>query len=357
MARKDYCDCYFEQLSLFDEESPFEESDGNMLCSFSFAQNDIDIILRLASNTEDARMVIAYAFQKQQPIEKIVSLLKTVYHGGAGIDSENGEFSVWYAEDGIHLSLGRTARYSETAQAISWEDATERIGELMNKGLYASKSELESAEENERRKLAESLWCIYHDLSDLGRRLNLLAVLKSFCKGSFPDNTARLTETLKDSAFRENLAVEYSAFLDAYKADRQIMRFHHYKLYEIWERINCLGLPKHEYSSNMAEVPEIKMFITEDEIDAALVNRNSGFSGGKNRIYDFLTAVHDSKEKITFLSHEFGIGGSSHAVSGRGHYSSDGKGVVLQKPKCADVKLSYNNVLSRYENIIKSGRW
>ena len=80
-------------------------------------------MLRLASNSENTRMVVAAAFQKQKPMEEIVPLLQKEYYGGAGLKSERGEFSVWYAEDGIHLAKGRTARYSKTAQVISWEDA------------------------------------------------------------------------------------------------------------------------------------------------------------------------------------------------------------------------------------------
>lgn len=85
-------------------------------------------MLRLASNSDHTRMNVAAAFQKQKPMDEIVSLLKKEYHGGAGLKSERGEFSVWYAEDGIHLAKGRTARYSKSAQVISWEDAAERIG-------------------------------------------------------------------------------------------------------------------------------------------------------------------------------------------------------------------------------------
>ncbi|NLE27363.1 MAG: hypothetical protein GX625_18935, partial [Clostridiaceae bacterium] len=97
-----------EQISFIDEAerarpAPF---------AFSFAQEDIDDVLRLASNSEHTRMVIAAAFQKQKPMDEIVSLLKKEYHGGAGLKSERGEFSVWYAADGIHFAKGRTARYS-----------------------------------------------------------------------------------------------------------------------------------------------------------------------------------------------------------------------------------------------------
>ena len=341
-----------EQISFIDEA----ESVKPAPFAFSFAQEDIDDVLCLASNSEHTRMNVAAAFQKQKPIDEIVSLLKKEYHGGAGLKSERGEFSVWYAEDGIHLAKGRTARYSKSAQVISWEDAAERIGQLMDEGKYATNVELAEAELHERTELSHKLWYIRGDLSDEAREHNVLGTLQDYRRGGFPDATARLAEDLKDPAFRETLSADYSAFMDAYKADRDVMRFHYHKPVEIWNALQDLDLPRREYTSDMAEVPKVGMFITEDEIDATL-NRGSNVEGGKGRIYGYLTGSHNSKEKADFLKNEYGIGGSSHSVSGRGWIDSSGKGIRLQKPDCADVELNWNKVLTRFENLIRNGRY
>ena len=156
------------QLTLFDEGlfpteqeqiAFIDEAESVRLApfAFSFAQEDIDDVLRLASNSDHTRMNVAAAFQKQKPMEEIVSLLQKEYHGGAGLKSERGEFSVWYAEDGIHLAKGRTARYSKSAQVISWEAAAERIGQLMDEGRYATNVELAEAELHERTQLSHKL--------------------------------------------------------------------------------------------------------------------------------------------------------------------------------------------------------
>ena len=341
-----------EQISFIDEA----ESVKPAPFAFSFAQEDIDDVLRLASNSEHTRMNVAAAFQKQKPMDKIVSLLKKEYHGGAGLKSERGEFSVWYAEDGIHFAKGRTARYSKSAQVISWEDAAERIGQLMDEGKYATNVELAEAELHERTELSHKLWYIRGDLSDEAREQNVLGTLQDYRRGGFPDATARLAEDLKDPSFREMLSADYSAFMDAYKADRDVMRFHYHKPVEIWNALQDLDLPRREYTSDMAEVPKVGMFITEDEIDATL-NRGSNVEGGKGRIYGYLTGSHNSKEKADFLKNEYGIGGSSHSVSGRGWIDSSGKGIRLQKPDCADVELNWNKVLTRFENLIRNGRY
>lgn len=341
-----------EQIAFIDEA----ESVKPTPFAFSFTQDDIDDVLRLASNTENTRMVIAAAFQKQKPLEEIAELLQTEYHGGAGIKSSHGDFSVWYAEDGIHIAKGRKARYSDTAQIISWNDAAERIGQLMQDGKYASNVELEEAEGYEREKLSQMLWYLRNDLSDEAKEQNILSSLEDYRNGGFPDATARLAEDLKDPAFRERLVADYSAFLEAYKKDRGIMRFHYHKPHEIWNRLKDLDLPRREYTSDMAETTKANMFITEDEIDAALT-RGSNVEGGKGRIYEYFTGSHNSKEKADFLKNEYGQSGSSHAVSGRGWIESSGKGIKMQKPDCADVELNWNKVASRFDSIIRQNRY
>ena len=341
-----------EQIAAIDEA----ESVKPAPFAFSFAQNDIDDVLRRASNTEDTRIVVAAAFQKQKPIEEIAELLKKEYHGGAGIKSDNGEFSVWYAEDGIHLAKGRTARYSRAAQVVSWENAAERIGQLMDEGKYASNVELAEAEGHERDNLSQSLWYLYGDLSDDAREDGMLAVLQDHRAGGFPDDTERLADKLKDPDFREKLTAEYANFMEAYRESRNVMRFHYHHIAEIGSRLHDLDLPRREYTSDMAEVANVGMFITEDEIDATLT-RGSSVEGGKGRIYGFFTDAHNTKEKADFLKNEYGISGSSHAVSGQGWIESSGKGLCLRKPYCADVELNWNKVAERFDSIIRNDRY
>ena len=341
-----------EQIAIIDEA----ESVKPAPFAFSFAQSDIDDVLRLASNTEDTRIVVAAAFQKQKPIEEIAELLKKEYHGGAGIKSDNGEFSVWYAEDGIHLAKGRTARYSRSAQVISWQTAAERIGQLMDEGKFSSNVELAEAEGHERDNLSQSLWYLYGDLSDDAREDGMLAVLQDHRAGGFPDDTERLADKLKDPEFRGKLAAEYADFMETYRENRDVMRFHYHHIAEIGSRLRDLNLPRREYTSDMAEVVNVGMFITEDEIDATLT-RGSSVEGGKGRIYGFFTDARNTKEKADFLKNEYGISGSSHAVSGQGWIESSGKGLCLRKPYCADVELNWNKVAERFDSIIRNDRY
>ena len=196
--------------------------------AFSFSQEDIDNVLRLGSNTENSRMVMVSEFQKQKPIEVIAARLSKEYHGGAGFKTDHGEFSAWYAEDGIHLAKGRSARYEKSAQVVSWEAAAERIGQLMEQGRFASNVEVIEAESYERTRLAEALWYHYGDISDAARTQGYMPTLSEHRHGGFPDATARLSEELKDPAFRQTLADELSVISAAYAQDDSLMRFRIY---------------------------------------------------------------------------------------------------------------------------------
>ena len=113
------------------------------------------------------------AFEKQKTTAEIAEILKTLYHGGNGL----GSVSAWYAEDGIHLSHGKSVRYDRSAQVISWESAAERIGELLESGQFASNVELAEAAGYERSLLSEKLWHLYHDLSEDARKAGYLSCL------------------------------------------------------------------------------------------------------------------------------------------------------------------------------------
>ena len=49
-----------------------------------------------------------------------------------------------------------------------------------------------------------------------------------------------------------------------------MLRFHYHKPKEIWENLQDLSLPRTTFTSQLTEVPSVKQFISEDEIDAAM---------------------------------------------------------------------------------------
>lgn len=343
-----------EQITAIEEA----ESVAQTPFAFSVSQAQLDHVLRLGGNEDDTRMVIAAAFQKQKSVEDVAALLQNTFHGGNGFKTPEGELSAWYAVDGIHIAPGRSAEYVRSAQVIAWQDAAAHISQLMDSGAYASNVELTEAGQHERMQLAQALWYLKHDLSDEAREQGYLSCMDTLRGGGFPDETERLAERLTDSSFRDTLSGEFAQFYAAHEQDRSLLRFHYHKLDQIWQSLRDLSLPRREYSSEMAAVPELARFITEDEIDHAL-DRGSGVEGGKGRIYEYFTADHTGKEKAAFLKDEYGIGGRSHAVSGASHSdeSHDSRGIVLKKAGCANVELSWTKVAARIDSLIQKDRF
>ena len=339
-----------EQIQSIDEA----ENVAHTSSAFSFAQNDIDHVLRLGGNTDRQRERVVAAFEKQKTTAEIAEILKTLYHGGNGL----GSVSAWYAEDGIHLSHGKSVRYDRSAQVISWESAAERIGELLESGQFASNVELAEAAGYERSLLAEKLWHLYHDFSDKARDSGYLSCLSGIQRTGFPEETAWLAEQLSGPAFRQTLKEEYAAFWTAYQQDRDLLRFHYHRPREIWENLKDLDLPRRTFSSDLSQVPTVQHFITEDEIDAAMTG-GSSFAGGKGRIYAFFMENHTDKEKVRFLKDEYGIGGRSHALSGATHSGEDhdGKGLHYKKQDCPDVHLNWEKVSKRITSLVQKGRY
>ena len=338
-----------EQIQRIDEAENVQTSSA-----FSFAQTDIDHVLRLGGNTDRQRERIVAAFEKQKSTAEIAAYLQNLYTGGNGI----GSITVWYAEDGIHLSHGKSARYDKSAQVISWESAAERIGQLLQTGQFATNVELSEAEGYERSLLAEKFWNLYHDFSDEARESGYLPSLANNPGRGFPEESAWLTEQLKSPEFRQTLAEEYAAFWTAYQQDRDLLRFHYHKPKEIWGNLKDLSLPRTAFTSQMTEVPAVKQFITEDEIEAAMT-RGSGVSGGKGRIFAYFQNSHTDKEKVDFLRHEYGMGGHSHALSGAGGSweDHDGKGLHYKKGGCPDVHFTWEKVAKRITDLIQKGRY
>ena len=339
-----------EQIQSIDEA----ENVAHTSSAFSFAQNDIDHVLRLGGNTDRQRERVVAAFEKQKTTAEIAEILKTLYHGGNGL----GSVSAWYAEDGIHLSHGKSVRYDRSAQVISWESAAERIGELLESGQFASNVELAEAAGYERSLLATKFWNLYHDLSEDAREAGYLSCLSEIKGNGFPEETRRLTEQLSSPAFRQTLKEEYAAFWTAYQQNRDLLRFHYHRPREIWENLKDLDLPRRTFSSDLSQVPTVQHFITEDEIDAAMTG-GSSFAGGKGRIYAFFMENHTDKEKVRFLKDEYGIGGRSHALSGATHSGEDhdGKGLHYKKQDCPDVHLNWEKVAKRITSLVQKGRY
>lgn len=327
-----------------------ENSYGQIRLTIPLTENDIDTVLINGGNHDGGRLAVIAEFSKEKTVEELGEYLKDTFKGGNGFYIDEREVSSWYSDKGIHLAYGTSAREDDT-QILSWSDAAKRINELLDSGEFATNVELSEALDYERDRISESLWYLYHDLSEEGKAQGYFDFIER--GGGFPEETKRLSEALKNPEYLKETIKEYSRFLEGYKENRNVLRFHYHKVDSLYQKLQELELLRKEYSTNLTELPKVKSFITEDEVLESL-SRGSGVDRGKERITKFFKENHTLQEKANFLKDEYGIGGRSYAVSGAMGSDEwhDAKGLKLQKNNCNDVFLTWSSVAKHIDELL-----
>ncbi|HEN3053498.1 TPA: DEAD/DEAH box helicase family protein [Streptococcus agalactiae] len=326
-----------------------ENSYGQIRLTIPLTEKDIDTVLVNGGNHDGGRLPVIAEFSKEKTVEELGEYLKDTFKGGNGFYIDEKEVSSWYSDKGIHLAYGTSAREDDT-QVLNWNDAAKRINELLNSGEFATNVELLEALDYERDRISESLWYLSHDLSEEGKEKGYFELFER--GGGFPEETKRLSEALKNPEYLKETIREYDRFLEGYKENRDVLRFHYHKVDSLYQRLQELELPRKEYSTNLAELPKVKSFITEDEVLESL-SIGSGVDRGKERITKFFKENHTLQEKANFLKDEYGIGGHSHAVSGAMGSDEwhDAKGLKLKKNDCNDVFLTWTSVAKHIDEL------
>ena len=327
-----------------------ENAYGQLILTVPLSQKEKDVFLINGGNHDGGRLPIIAEFSKGKSNEELGEYLKDTFNGGNGLYIDEREVSSWYSDKGIHFASGTSAREDHT-QVLSWSDAANRISELLENGEFATNVEISEALDYERDRISESLWYLIHDLSEEGKEQGFFEFLEK--GGGFPDETKRLSEALKNPEHLGDVIKEYGRFLEAYREDRDVLRFHYHKMDSLYQKLQELALPRKEYSTNLTELPKVKAFITEDEV-LATISRGSGIDRGKERITKFFKENHTLQEKADFLKDEYETGGRSHAVSGltgSGEWH-DAKGIKLEKDNCKDVFLTWTSVAKHIDELL-----
>jgi len=337
------------QLNLFDEAE-----DAQAPSAFSFPQEVMDDVLRLGGNTDELRMRVVAEFETRRSIDEIAAFLPTVYQGGNGFTVNGDKYAVWFSDDCIRVAKGEQARYERGAQLIPWADAAARIGELLGEGRYATKEEGAGAEDYEHELIAQKLWHLCRDLSDGNEGLfpSLADV-----DGGYPVAVQKIAAKLAGPEGREAVLGDYLAFREAYKADRDVLRFRYHDVDGIFVSLAAQLLDRRKFTSDMERVPEVNSFITRDEIDKELCR--GGGRAGKWSVFGYFTEEHSLSEKAAVLKDLYGIGGHSPALSGAAgsHEWHDAKGIRLEKPGCEDVSLKWGAAARRIDELIATDRY
>ena len=335
-----------------------ESADRAPFASF-FSQEEVDHVLRVGGNQSSMRMRVAAEFMKQKSVEEHAAFLNATFKNGNGVKVGDRQIAAWYLEDGIHLALGKTARYSRVAQTISWQDAAARIQTLLESGQYATNVELAEARGHEIERIADVLWYMRRDFSQEARDAGYLSSLSGIRgKGGYPAEVERVAALIADPDKRAVLIAELQTFAEDCRQNKELLRFGFHRPAEILRGLNDLNLQYREFETQMTEIPWVNEYITDDEIDADL-SRGSDVAGGKGRIYAYFQEAHTQKEKLDFLKREYGIGGHSHALGGSdgGWEDHDGKGIRYRKTGCPEIRMSWPEAVKRIENLIRKDRY
>ena len=325
----------------------------------------VDEILRTGGNRKASQLRIIYNFMSEQTPEEYTEFVKREYRkGGKGFQIDGNEYSVWFDETGMQIAVGHTVTDHILDKAfLSWEDVSGRIHQLLDQGEYAPQSVLDAARSNAVKEHAQALAYMKGDMAEGVAEIVFDEEDLPHLRSIYPEITDYLEEKLEDSQWLSELNERLDALAEAYEENHSIMRFHHYNPVNISKQFQKFADEVIPYQARDGFTwKEHPMFITQDEIDAYLAG-GGAYSRGRLRTYSFYLLHEDERAKTGFIKEQYGIGGSSHALSGAddSHANYDGKGLFLARGAYGNpytsVLLSWNKVANRVAYLIKNDQF
>ena len=325
----------------------------------------VDEILRTGGNRKASQLRIIYNFMSEQTPEEYTEFVKREYRkGGKGFQIDGKEYSVWFDETGMQIAVGHTVTDQILDKAfLSWEDVSGRIHQLLNQGEYAPQSVLDAARDNALKEHAQALAYMKGDMAEGVAEIVFDEADLPHLHSIYPEITDYLEEKLEDSQWLSELNERLDALAEAYEENHSIMRFHHYNPVNISKQFQKFADEIIPYQARDGFAwKEHPMFITQDEIDAYLAG-GGAYSQGRLRTYSFYLLHEDERARTGFIKEQYGIGGSSHALSGAddSHANYDGKGLFLARGAYGNpytsILLSWNKVANRVAYLIKNDQF
>ena len=325
----------------------------------------VDEILRTGGNRAGSQLRIIYNFMSEQAPEKYTEFVKREYRkGGKGFQIDGSEYSVWFDETGMQIAVGHTVTDQILDKAfLSWEDVSGRIHQLLDQGEYAPQSVLDAARSNAVKEHAQALAYMKGDMAEGVAEIVFDEEDLPHLRSIYPEITDYLEEKLEDPQWLSELNERLDALAEAYEENHSIMRFHHYNPVNISKQFQKFADEVIPYQARDGFAwKEHPMFITQDEIDAYLAG-GGAYSQGRLRTYSFYLLHEDERSRTGFIKEQYGIGGSSHALSGAdgSHANYDGKGLFLARGAYGNpytsILLSWNKVANRVAYLIKNDQF
>ena len=325
----------------------------------------VDEILRTGGNRKASQLRIIYNFMSEQTPEEYTEFVRREYRkGGKGFQIDGNEYSVWFDETGMQIAVGHTVTDHILDKAfLSWEDVSGRIHQLLDQGEYAPQSVLDAARSNAVKEHAQALAYMKGDMAEGVAEIVFDEEDLPHLRSIYPEITDYLEEKLEDSQWLSELNERLEALAEAYEENHSIMRFHHYNPVNISKQFQKFADEVIPYQARDGFAwKEHPMFITQDEIDAYLAG-GGAYSQGRLRTYSFYLLHEDERSRTGFIKEQYGIGGSSHALSGAddSHANYDGKGLFLARGAYGNpytsILLSWNKVANRVAYLIKNDQF
>ena len=293
----------------------------------------VDEVLRSGGNRDRSQLRLIYNFMTDPTTEESAEFVKREYGvGGKGFSIDRRDYAVCWDELGMQIAAGHTVKDKISEKAfLSWSDVSARIGQLLAQGEYAPQVVLDAARGNALKEHAEVLIYMERDLAD-GVAEQFFDDLSVF-QGGFPEVTERLAQHLDSPEYVADLNQRLERLASAYAEDAFLIRFRHYAPDRVLQQFQKFAREAVPYQVRDGFAwQEHDRFITEDEVDAFLT-RGGPYSDGRLTVYAYFIGAHTDKEKADFLRHQYGEGGSSHALAGAddSHADYGTKGIALAR--------------------------
>ena len=358
-----------EQLALFDMggdapvyEAPADAPSGILAPARTVPQEVIDLALCTGGNEPNSAERIALFYMRERPEQENEEFLRREFGraNGRGIEYEGRKYAVWFLEDGIHLAQGDSVRTGYSKTVVTWEQASARILNLLEAGTYLSVSELAQAPDKVLHEAMDALLMTARDLSEEGRAQGLFPqtlAIHDQHKG-YPELDEDMVAFAKTEGGLQTLAQEYHAFLDAYAAAPDIMRFRvsGYNTHRIGTILDGLQYSERHFTAQPNFLRQCKMFITQDEIDQFFLRDSVD---RRLAVYSHFCYPHTPEEHQKFIKGSFG----EYSGGGRAGYqhTKTSKGLEYERDynfkKYDTVHLTIPNVVKEYERLIAQKRF
>lgn len=354
-----------QQMSLFDFAA-FQQpaqAEGTAQPSIfphpALPQQVIDEALCIGANDQNSRLIICAYFKKDKP-DNARFLAEHYGENGAGFYLDGRQYAIWYNAEGIRIAQGESAQRS-SATLIPWEQAAARIRELLDLGRYMPQSELDRADGYERQQRAAQLWYLRQDFAEGTADAGYLPTVNAIYgkNHGFPEESAAISDLLGHPEGLQNLRDELEQFVQAYRENRELLRFHFHRPQKLLEQLSDLQREPLHFTAAEGYDPQRRFFISGDEIDNLL-------RGGKRStdyrlaVYSFYRNHTERKERENFLKHYHGEY-SGHSGGNDDVTYQLSKGVSFSHGSItapyAKVELKWPAVEKRVSAMIAQGRF